>query len=136
MFKIIESNGQKYELTVNSATALVYKQVFKTEIMKELSQIDIKAMSQLSKLSKEDQIASIMANSQDILTICDIFIKLGFIMIRQGLPFQEYWNRTTYDDYVEWRATQESKTLMTPEFIGGVANLWMDDQKGNSESKN
>lgn len=145
MFKIIESKGQKFELTVNSATPLLYKQIFKSEVTQELAGVDIKTLSQLSKKTQEDgqtqdekeeKAQELLAQAHDILKLTDIFIKLGFVMIRQCLPFQDYWNRTSYDDYVEWRAMNSTQTLMTPEFIGGVAQLWAEDQKGNAQPKN
>lgn len=140
MYKIIESNGQRFELTCNSATALVYKAVFGKEIMAELREINIPKFMELMKVFKdpeiEDKTKEALENSDTILAIADIFIRLGFIMTQQGKPFEEYWNRLNYSDYVKWRAETETKTIQSPEFISPVAQLWMNDQKNSSTPKN
>ena len=136
MFKVIESNGKRFELTVNAATALVYKQVFKKEVAEELQGFDLESLRGFNQLSQEEKTKLALKKQKELLDLVDLWIKLGFIMTIQGKPFAEYWNRITYDDYVEWRSTVPTSTLMRPEFITAVATLWTEDQKGSSEAKN
>lgn len=136
MFKVIESNGQRFELTCNAATALTYKQVFKKEISQELEAVDIASLQGFNDLSPEEKIQKVMEKQSQMQNLIDLWIRLGFIMTIQNKPFEEYWNRTSYDDYAAWRATMDTSVLQDKEFIAAVAGLWTEDQKGSSSPKN
>lgn len=136
MFKTIESNGTRFELTCNAATALLYSQVFKKEVADELGKFDLASLQGFNNLSQEEKNRIALEKQAELIGLVDLWIRLGFIMTVQNKPFEEYWNRTTFDDYVAWRATMPTATLMSADFITAVATLWTEDQKGNSTPKN
>lgn len=52
MYKVIEVNGKRVELTSNGATALVYKQIFRRELDKDLGECSAKEMKKITKALK------------------------------------------------------------------------------------
>lgn len=132
MYKVIEANGQRIELTANSATGLVYKQVFKRELSSDLANADVKAIKKAQ--GKKDELTA--KDKEALYGLLEFTIRLGFIMSTMCKDFKDYWAKTTYDDFVEWRVHQESKTLQSPEFVKGVMSLYAEEQGSTSEGKN
>lgn len=133
MFRIIEVNGEKMELTANSATGLVYKQVFKSELQSDLTGVNVKQLKKLQGTKAEDLTAE---DQKRILDLMETVIKLAFIMQIQCRAFKDYWAKVSFDDYVEWRATQDSGKLMSAELLAGVLVLYKDEQQSTSIPKN
>lgn len=152
MFRAIEADGERIELTCNSATKLVYKQVFGRELQKDMSNIDFKKLKKASKEQKkykelgenpEGHVDEVLDNGNEMLDVSsettelvEVIIRLGFIMITQNKPFAEYWGKTTYDSYVEWRSNMKTSTLTSGAFVAGVMNLYRDEGRTNSIPKN
>lgn len=146
MFKIIEANGERIELTTNSAIKLVYKQVFKRELDEDMANINFKKLKQIAKKAKEkigdeerqeeQDIEGALEDNKEMNLLIEFVIRLGFIMVTLGRPFHEYWGKTEYSQYVEWRTKQNLKTLQAPEFILGVMSLYREENKPTSTSKN
>lgn len=133
MFRIIEVNGEKIELTANSATGLVYKQVFREELQSELVSLDLKELKKI-KGKKAEEIGE--KDQKRLLDLLEVVIKLGFVMVTMNKPFKDYWAKTTYNDYVEWRAEHESSMFTNEEFVAGVLGLYKDEQATTSTPKN
>lgn len=116
MVKAIDLGGRMVSLQSNAGTALIYKRLFKSDLIKEIAN----------------------ANTDDErLGVIETLQQLAFVMAKQGegLSLDKLLSLTE-KDYIEWLMSFEPGTFEDVDTIMGLLALWRGQNVVTSESKN
>ena len=153
MYKIIVVNNHEVKLRASALTKHFYHKVFHRDLWKDMTGCDIRPILEFQKLTKErtegitdpEEIKRIkseitMEIGPEKLIEAKEFLgtisRLGFIMMEQTKDFDEFWNRTTYEDYLRWLDRNEEELYQNKEFIDGVMQVWLKNEDSKSDLKN
>ena len=147
MYSILEIDGKKFEIAANALTKHFYKQVFKTDLRRDLMKNNpaalLKRAEELRDIAKKLEAGEVENYEETLETtiqleeLQDTTARLGFIMNTQATKqFSEYWGRTTFDHYAAWLVERGEDFLQSPEFMAGVMNCWTSNTRQESTEKN
>lgn len=110
---------REYDFLSNSGTAIIYKHIFKSDLLIELDKV-IKKKKNIEKAEALETIEH-----------------LAFVMnIQATRSFREIYNQTDEVDFLEWISQFEEGTFYDSDLVISIINIWNVNTKGLSESKN
>ena len=125
MYSILEINGERFEIAANALTKHFYKQVFRTDLKRDLMKNNpgllLKKAQELRKLAAElkdgtvDNYEEKLETSLQLEELQDTTARLGFIMnIQATKQFGEYWGKTSMTHFAEHSAVRRGNSLDCP----------------------
>ena len=119
MREVLIIEDREYEFLSNSGTAIIYKHIFKSDLIIELDKVTKKKKN----IEKAEALESIE--------------RLAFVMnIQATKGFREIYNQTDEVDFLEWISQFEEGTFYDSELVVGIIRIWNNNTIGLSESKN
>lgn len=118
MRNVVRIGDRQVEMLGNAATALLYKQTFREDLLR--------AVASLSGAKEEDLIQAI-----------EKLQKLAFIMNQQATKeFKNIVNKLTEEDFILWLSDFEETDFQDPQTFAAILSTWNKNLSGSSESKN
>lgn len=118
MRKTLNFNGAETEFCSSAATPILFKQVFKKDLLISLSAI----RNEEDKTSKNVQ-------------LLDLIKELAYIMHAEAVG-GSLFNTLTYDGYIKWLMSCDTNAFDDGAFNEAIIKLWRGNSDSSSESKN
>lgn len=131
MRQTLKFNGVETEFSSSAATPILYKQVFKSDLLVQFAELSKKYKDEKKKKAekKEKEVSEID------LEFLDMVKKLTYIMRAEAVG-GSLFNTLTYDGFIKWLMSLEPNAFDDGVFNAQIVALWNGNTKSFSESKN
>ena len=118
MVKALNLGGRMVSLESNAGTAIIYKRVFKRDLIRDMARINIE-------------------QKDEMLELVEMLQQLAFIMAKQGEGIQlDKLLSLTDMDYIKWLCNFEPGTFDRADTINEIVSIWRNQSVPTSEQKN
>lgn len=118
MVKAVNLGGRMVSLESNAGTAIIYKRVFKRDLIRDMAKINVE-------------------QKDEMLELVEMLQQLAFIMAKQGesTPLDKLLALSDAD-YITWLCGFEPGTFDRADTINEIVSIWRNQSIPTSEQKN